>query len=72
MKTIDEYAIDLAAEGIQSHAEDDLNEDGEIADDEHEAAVALALGIARAIRANPDAVLALARLTQDEADDDGV
>lgn len=60
MKTVEEYAIDLVADGAESHAEDDLNEDGEIADDQHQDACDLAFRIAQAIRANPDVVLELA------------
>lgn len=41
-------------------AEDDLNEDGEIAEENHQAACDLALRIAAAIEANPKAVFALA------------
>lgn len=59
MKTIEEYAIDLVTDGAESVAEDDLNEDGEIADEDHEAAMDLAIEIAHAIKANPRAVLAL-------------
>lgn len=67
MKTIDGYAIDLAATAVTSHAEDDTNESGEIADGDHEAAVWVAQRIARAIRAFPAEVLALAaRIEADE------
>lgn len=59
MKTIEEYAIDLVAGAAESTAEDDLNEDGEVADDDHQDACDLAIRIARAIRTNPEAVLAL-------------
>jgi hypothetical protein len=59
MKTIDEYAIDLIVSGARDHAEDDLNESEEIADEDHQAACDLALRLARAIEANPAAVLAL-------------
>lgn len=61
MMTIEEYAIDLVAVGAESVAEDDLNEDGEIADADHQQACDLAIKIAHAIRANPAAVLALVR-----------
>lgn len=57
--TIEEYAIDLAASAIESVAEDDLNEDGQIAEDSHEEACELAIRLARAIRANPERALAL-------------
>jgi hypothetical protein len=59
MKSIQEYAIELVAYGAESFAEDDLNEDGEVADDDHGAACDLAIKIAHAIKANPAAVLAL-------------
>lgn len=60
MKTIEEYAIELVADGAISFAEDDLNENEDIADGDHQAACVLAEKIARAIRANPAEVLALA------------
>ena len=59
MKTVEEYAIELVADGAESTAEDDLNEDGEIADEDHEAACDLALRICAAIRKHPAEVLAL-------------
>lgn len=59
MKTIEEYAIELVVQGAQHVAEDDLNEDEDIAQEDHEAACKLALDIARAIKANPAAALAL-------------
>ena len=59
VKTIEEYAVELVVEGARNLAEDDLNEDGDIADDDHQPACKLALDIARAIDANPAAVLAL-------------
>jgi hypothetical protein len=65
MSTIEEYAIGIVASGAESTIEDDLNEDGEVTDDDHPKACALALAIVRAIRANPGEILALARLTAD-------
>jgi hypothetical protein len=59
MKTIEEYAIELVANGAESYAEDDMNEDDEIAQEDLRPAIKLAVKIAWAIRANPDAVLAL-------------
>ncbi len=59
MKTIDEYAIDLIAQGAESLAEDDLNENGDIAEEDHDAACDLAIRLAHAIKANPAVVLAL-------------
>jgi hypothetical protein len=57
VKTIEEYAIDLAAGAIEGIAEDDLNEDGEVADQDHPAACDLAIAIARAVAAYPAEVL---------------
>ncbi len=57
--TVEEYAIDLVASGAESVAEDDLNEDGEVADEDHQKACNLAIDIAHAIRDNPDVILEL-------------
>lgn len=65
--TVEEYAIDLICDGGVSTAEDDLNEDGAIADDDHEAACELAVDICKAIRENPGAVLALVGRTMRHA-----
>jgi hypothetical protein len=59
MMTIEEYAIKLAAEGVESIAENDENDENLIAVDDHDEACDLAIRIARAIRDHPDAVLAL-------------
>lgn len=59
MKSIQEYAIDLVADGAESTIEDDLNELGDIAEDDHQAACDLAMDVVRAIRDNPSVVLAL-------------
>lgn len=68
MKTIEEYALDAVANGAESYIEDDIDENGDLASNaDHAAACKLGLAIVRAIRANPDAILALARLTEDEA-----
>lgn len=64
MKTIEEYALDLIADGTASLAEDDLNEDEEIEAENHYAACQLAQRIARAVKNNPD--IALALVAQDE------
>jgi hypothetical protein len=61
VKTIEQYAAELVADGAESHAEDDLNEDGEVNEPDHLAACALALDIVRAIRARPDELIAWAR-----------
>ena len=60
MNTVEKHAIDLVAYGIRSMAGYATNEDGEVTDEEHAAAVELAERIADAIEANPQAVLALA------------
>lgn len=57
--TIEEYAIQLVAVGAESYAEDDMNEGEDIADADLRPAIKLAVKIAHAIRANPQAVLAL-------------
>jgi hypothetical protein len=66
VKTIEEYAIDLVCDGAESTAEDDLNEDEDIADADHRAACDLAVDIAHAIREHPDVVLELALKTPEE------
>jgi hypothetical protein len=59
-KTIEEYAVALVAEGAESYAEDDTDENGELAStDDLRAAIRLACDIAHAIRDNPAAALAL-------------
>jgi hypothetical protein len=58
--TVVDYAIRLVTDGIESHAEDDLDEDGLLPDEEqHTQAVDLALWIARAIRVEPRGALDL-------------
>lgn len=58
------YAIELVADGAESHAEDDLDEDGRFDDgddgttDEHGDAIGLACDMARMISRNPTAFLA--------------
>ena len=47
---VQRYALQLIIDGATSHAEDDLNEDGAISDQDHTEAVELALAITRAIR----------------------
>lgn len=62
MQTVEQYAINLVADGAQSHAEDDMNEDGNIDDTLHSTAVGLAQNIARALRMAPtEAVIAFTR-----------
>jgi len=57
MKTVEEYAVDLVCDGAESHAEDDIDEDGELTALEHEVAVDLAMRIIRALRAHPEALV---------------
>lgn len=58
MKTVEEYAVELVVVGAIHVAEDDLNEDEDIADEDHGPACDLALKIAAAIKVNPAAFLA--------------
>jgi hypothetical protein len=54
MTEIEKYAVDLVGTGALSHAEDDIDEEGEFADeDDWRAARTLALSMAQAIQANP-------------------
>jgi hypothetical protein len=64
--TIEEYAIDLVCVGAEHVAEDDLNEDEQIADADHQAACDLAIDIAHAIRDNPQVALELALKTPEQ------
>ena len=60
MNQIQRYAIKLVAEGAESTAEDDLDEDGEFdSGEDHCVAQNLAILIAHAIRDNPEIILAL-------------
>lgn len=61
MKSVEEYAADLVADGAESHAEDDMNEDGAIAEENHEAACDLAISIAMAVRRDPAGAVEFAR-----------
>jgi hypothetical protein len=54
-----DYAIKLVVDGITSHTEDDMNEDGLVPDDQHETACNLAQWIARAIVVDPYGALDL-------------
>ncbi|WP_033338878.1 hypothetical protein [Catenuloplanes japonicus] len=60
MLSIDEYAISVVTDGAESTAEDDLNENDDIAEEDHRAAIARAYRIIWAIRAYPNEILALA------------
>jgi hypothetical protein len=53
VKTVEEYAVELVVAGARHVAEDDLNEDGDVADEDHGPACDLALNMARAIEQNP-------------------
>lgn len=51
---VDDYALKLVHEGAESIAEDDMNESGELDnDDDLPAAIKLAIDMAHAIRDNP-------------------
>ena len=52
--TIEQYAIEMVTSGAESTIEDDLNEDGKVSDEDHEAACNLAQRVVRVIRANPE------------------
>jgi hypothetical protein len=54
----EEYAVKLIADGGESTAEDDLNEDGECDDAEHDRAVVLACAMAWTIGNNANSFLA--------------
>lgn len=54
---IEQYAIGLVADGAESHAEDDLDEDGKLSEGDHTAATDLALNLAKIIRDHPEIVL---------------
>ena len=57
--SIGDYALKLIIDGIESHAEDDLDEDGLLANEaDHEAAVQLALRISRMFVVQPIEVMA--------------
>ncbi len=61
MKTIEEYALDLVINHAQSGVDDDIDEDGDLANDEdHDAARALAQRIVNGMEANPAALIAMA------------
>lgn len=59
MTPIEHYAIELAASAIESHAEDDLNEEDVLNDEDHEKACDLAMEIANFVRVEYDLVLRL-------------
>jgi hypothetical protein len=62
------YALEMVADYTESGVEDDMDEDGKLAtDDEHERACNLAYSIIRGMRANPAAVLALAKEPSEQA-----
>lgn len=62
LSPVEQYAVELVADGAESHREDDLNEDGKLSDDKHDEALKLAHTIVQAIRANGRAILDLATL----------
>jgi hypothetical protein len=56
---IEQYAVNLVGTGAESVAEDDLDEDGEFAnEDDWRTASSLGVKMARAIKDNPEAFLA--------------
>lgn len=60
MKTIEEYALGILTSGAESHIEDDIDEDGELATEEdHQKAVDLAYELIRIIREKPGILLEL-------------
>lgn len=67
MTEIEKYAIKLVAEGAESTAEDDMDEDGVFAsEDEWRGAGDLGVKMARAINNNPEAFLAWYRTLPSE------
>lgn len=58
MNDIEDYAITLLHEGGESLAEDDMNESGDIDDNNHGGAVDLSIKMAHAVRDNAEAFLA--------------
>ncbi len=73
MNRVEQYAIDLAVNAIQSSAEDDLDEDGRLNHPspcdhiglcpDHEMALELASNISKWIEENPEEMLRLIRET---------
>lgn len=57
MKTAEEYAVELVAEGAQSYAEADIDEDCELGGDTDNLrkAIRLACDMARTVGVNPEA-----------------
>jgi hypothetical protein len=59
MNEIEKYAVNLVGEGAEGIAEDDIDEDGEFADEaDWRTASDLGVKMARAIKNNPEAFLA--------------
>jgi hypothetical protein len=59
MEDIEKYAVDLAGEGAESVATDDLDEEGHFEnEDDWRAARVLGVDMGRAIKDNPEAFLA--------------
>lgn len=59
---VERSAVDLVAGGAESHVEDALHEDREITKADHEAAKTLAFELIEALRSNPRAAIAFARI----------
>jgi hypothetical protein len=69
MNDIEEYAVTLVGEGAESVATDDLDEEGEFAnEDDWRTARSLGVKMGRAIKDNPGAFLAWYRALPDEGD----
>lgn len=68
MNEMEKYAVRLVAEGAESTAEDDTDEDGVFAsEDDWRGAGDLGVKMARAIKNNPEAFLAWYRALTTEA-----
>lgn len=68
MTDIEKYAVKLVGEGAESIAEDDMDEDGEFANEEDwRTASALGVKMACAIKTNPEAFLMWYRSTEEIA-----
>lgn len=60
------YALKIVVDGALSHVEDDIDEDGELADEAaHERAINIAYLVINWMRADPERVLGLAQAHED-------
>jgi uncharacterized protein (DUF2461 family) len=70
MTDIEKYAVNLVGEGAESVATDDLDEEGEFAnEDDWRTARSLGVNMGRAIKDNPEAFLAWYRALPAEEDE---